>query len=464
MANTRVWSEQSIIDWLQRQNKEITSGMFRDLIEEHGENHQRMKDLYKEYTGDGVEILSKKSIVGRPNNKIPNDFRGEIVDQKVGFSWGNPVSYTIDKEKRSDADAEKFQDFLKINSIANLDARTASRGAICGTASRLLYTDKSKVHRVINVEPWEVIYIYDQSLTDSVVYALRYWNMERVSTEGVRTNFIRVEWYDETTVHYFTQGDDGLFEPDDAKKQEPHGFKKVPLVEFPNKEDRLSDFEKVGKLIDAYDLIISFNVDELEAFRNAYLIFTGDVEIDDQFITDMKQAGGTSLPDGAEAKFLTKDVNDQFVENMLNRLEENIYRFSKTVNMSDEKFSGDSQSGESRKWKLKSLSDDALIKERYFETSARNMFSVLEDLWNLAGIKIEAMDIDAQFTQNLPLDLLYHAETTGKLKGNVSERTRLSLLPFVEDPDKELEAIDKEAEAILEMGETIKNVNNPTSE
>ncbi len=463
MADKRIWSERSIIDWLQNKKKEITSGMFRDLIDENGENHQRMKDLYKEYLGPGVEIMKKKAVAGRPNNQIPNDFRGEIVDQKVGFSWGNPVSYTVDKEKYNDTDRDALKDFTKRNSLAGLDTRTAKRSSICGSASRLLYTDTEKNHRIMNVEPWETVFIYDQSLTDEVVYALRYWTMEQVA-EGVRRDYIRLEWYDQDTVYYFNEADGGLFEPDAEKPQEPHGFKKVPLIEFPNKEERLSDFEKVGRMIDAYDLIVSFNTDEIEAFRNAYLIFVGNVDVDDEYIQSMKKSGGTALPEGATAEFLTKDINDEFNENILNRLEGNIYRFSKTVNMSDEKFSGDSQSGESRKWKLKSLSDDALIKERAFQESSQRMFSVLEDLWKLAGVKIEAMDVEAQYTQNMPIDLEYHADTTSKLKGNVSEKTRLSLLPFVEDPDEELKQLDKEAEAIIKMGEEIKNVDDPTGQ
>jgi SPP1 family phage portal protein len=453
MEEKRIWSERSIIEWLKAENNKITSGMFRDLIDENSDRHKKMRDLYREYCGD-TPIIHRRNAATDPGNKVPNDFRGEIVDQKVGFSWGNPVSYTLDKGKYKDEDQEFLSNFLQKNRISGLDIRTAKRASICGTSSRLLYNDSEKNQRTIHIEPWETIFIYDQSLTDTVVYCLRYWTMSKVQ-DDIRKDFLRVEWYDTKTVYYFNEESDGIFHPDETKESEPHGFFKVPIIEFPNKEERLGDFEKVRKLIDAYDLIMSFNVDEIEAFRNAYLLFIGDVSIDEEWIKQFKKAGGSGLPEKTDARYLTKDINDQFPENVLSRLEGNIYKFSKTVDMSDEKFSGDGQSGESRKWKLKSLSDDALLKEGAFTESTQTMYEVLESLWSRVGIKIKAMDVDAQYTQNIPTDLKYHAETTEKLKGNVSEKTRLSLLPFIEDPEAEIAQMEKEANEILSTGEKI---------
>ena len=48
--------------------------------------------------------------------------------------------------------------------------------------------------------------------------------------------------------------------------------------------------------------------------------------------------------------YLTKDINDSFNEHHLDRLERNIYRFSKTPNLNDETFNA--ASGISLKFKL----------------------------------------------------------------------------------------------------------------
>ncbi|CAM5244104.1 hypothetical protein LSPH24S_06356 [Lysinibacillus sphaericus] len=54
----------------------------------------------------------------------------------------------------------------------------------------------------------------------------------------------------------------------------------------------------------------------------------------------------------------TKEVNDQMIENHLNRLEENIMRLAKSVNFSDESFAGNT-SGVAMKFKLMALENNA---------------------------------------------------------------------------------------------------------
>ena len=53
-------------------------------------------------------------------------------------------------------------------------------------------------------------------------------------------------------------------------------------------------------------------------------------------------------------------------------------------------------------------------------------------------------DVDIVFTRNLPTDDLTIAQTINQLRGVVSTRTLLSLLPFVRDVDKELEALNED--------------------
>lgn len=52
-------------------------------------------------------------------------------------------------------------------------------------------------------------------------------------------------------------------------------------------------------------------------------------------------------------------------------------------------------------------------------------------------------DVEITFTRNLPVDLAETANLVNTLKGTVSDRTLLSLLPFVSDIDKELEMVEE---------------------
>jgi SPP1 family phage portal protein len=445
---------ESFIEFL-RENS-VNSKIIKDAIEAAESRRTKQQLLYANYRANLLKINSKTAVTARPNSKLNNDFRGEIIDQKTGFSFGVPIAYrTRDLEDEAlkgvsnyDKFIEAFNEFILLNSLSYLDIETAKLSGICGNSGRLLYLDNEKRARVMLLPPWEYEVFRDKSV-DVVVYAMRYYKMINAET---KKDYWRVEWYDSEKVYFFNEVD-GYFAPDADLPEAIHGFSMVPIIDFPNKSERLGDFEKVENLIDAYDFVTSFNQDEIEEFRNAYLKFVG-VDIDKDFITKMRELGGIELPEGADADWLIKKIDGAFIENHLKRLKSNIYRFSKTVDMSDENFSGGNISGEARKWKLKSLADDAIIKERMFERSARKMFEVLATYWNIFKIPFSQSFFEMQFTQNIPVDLDYHATVTGKLKGNVSEKTRLSLLPFISDVNKELEEMENEQTDLFNAGES----------
>lgn len=114
----------------------------------------------------------------------------------------------------------------------------------------------------------------------------------------------------------------------------------------------LGDAEKVLSLIDAYDRTLSDNSNDIESFSNAYMVFE-NINLTEEEAQRAQKTGSFSFYNlsGGKVYFLPKDVNDAFSENHLNRIEDNIYRFSKTPNLTDETF-GNGASGVSLKFKL----------------------------------------------------------------------------------------------------------------
>ena len=112
--------------------------------------------------------------------------------------------------------------------------------------------------------------------------------------------------------------------------------------------------------------------------------------------------------------------------------------------MTDENFSGGTQTGESRKWKILDLENKAIVKERKFEKALREQFKILCSSWNVRGKDLKYWDIYIQFSRAIPKDLSYLADVVTKLKGIVSDRTLISLLPFIDDIDFEFEQREEE--------------------
>jgi len=428
-----------------RTNGDVTSNIINDLIKDHSPDRERMARLYERYKASsyGVPILTREFLDRKKvNNKLANDFFGEVIDIKVGYFAGEPISYTIDKETENHEKAtEALKKFKQVNNVPDMDAETTKMASICGHGARLCYIDRDGQERAMNVDPWECIFITDMSINEPQ-YAMRYYKI----TDNGKERW-RVEWYDNTYITYYVQSDTGQFIVDETEPQRQHFFDEVPLMGFPNNEECIGDAEKVLSLIDGYDRTLSDVSSEIEQFRLAYMAFYG-VEPDEETIERARRTGAFGLDAEGKIEFITKDLNDQIIENHLDRVGNNIYRFSKTPNFADEAFAG-SQSGEARKYKMLPFENKCVTSERKFTAGLRQMFKVITSAWVKKGVSVDYTDIEMTFTRNFPLDLRYEAETQQMLKGLVSEKTRLSLFSGVEDPEAEIE--EMEAEQVVDL-------------
>lgn len=100
------------------------------------------------------------------------------------------------------------------------------------------------------------------------------------------------------------------------------------------------------------------------------------------------------------------------------------------------------------KYKLMSLENKCITMERKMTAALRYQYKLIFSAW---GTKRQAAAEDYKkvwfgFKRNLPANVLEEANTTGQLKGMVSEETRLSLLSFVDDVQYELKKMEEEEE------------------
>jgi SPP1 family phage portal protein len=433
----------------------VTSEIIQQILDWHRPHREAMLGLYNRYLGSGLPIQSRQlPDPKKPNNKIPNDYRGYIINQVVGYLWGQPISYSIDSRNYDEARLKEYNDrlsrFNALNTIDDLDSELGKIMSICGYAARLLYIDKNGEERAMNIFPWEAVFIEDGG---EITHAIRYYKVKDLENN----EYTKVEWYDSKNVTFFIE-DDGVFVMDSEGSQS-HLFDHVPLIRFQNNDEEQGDFEKVEALIDAYDKIVSDSVNEIETFANAYMAFKG-VQIDKETIETMKQTGGIEIDKEGDVFFITKNINDTFVENNKKTLNENIHKFSASVDMSDEKFSGGAQTGESRKWKLVALENKAGTKARKFGKGLREQFKVLCSAWKKKNIDIDYLDIFWEFKRNIPIDLAYVAEFASRMKGIHSDHTLLSQIPYIDDVQYEKELMRQEKEDMIDLDSFTNDTTN----
>lgn len=460
-----------------------TVEILQSIISKHKAKKEHMKGLYERYmcTQDGLPIENRtfedESAI---NNKLNNDYFGELINTKVGYFAGAPFSYSYSQVadentdtsnkggvlatvksifapkknsiRQTQADIDYCQkvisDFVTRNNMADKDLEITKLAEICGYVGRLLYINMDGEEAVKVIDPWECIVLSDTEITEPR-YGIWYYESD-MYVDGMYKTTTTIEFYNKTHRYIYENGLEGWKLKEQPKE---HMFDYCPLQGIPNNRELLGGAEKVISLIDGVDRTISDCNSEVEAFKLAYLLIYG-AQIDDKTLSEAKRTGCFNIPPmgATESKmeYLTKQINDTFIENHLNRLEKNIYKFSQTPNFSDEAFAG-TTSGVAMKVRLFSLECRCVMFERKLHSANMYMFKCLASAWQKKQINVNPLEVVVSYKRTFPLDLQYEAQVLAQLKGNVSDETALGLMSFIDDVSYELEIMEKEKDNIPDL-------------
>jgi len=445
----------------------INQSLLYKIIQKHIANSDYNKQLYRRYMAisGGVPIFERKPIFEEENpvnNKINNDFFSEIIDFKTGYFAGKPISYGYSKndeaeevtggEKSVDIATKAITDFITRNNMYGVDMETTKLSSIYGYCGRLFYIDIDGNERVMPVHGYETIILSNTNISEPE-FAIRYYSTQDVDNATTYT----VEFYD--NINIYTYKGNSFFDLKEVEVR-PHLFDYCPLQGIPNNKECLGDAEKVLADIDDYDKVISDNSNEIEAFVHSYLIFEG-LRIDDDTIQKGQKSGSFVFPASGtqqgKAYFLTKNINDAFTEHHLKRLEDNIYRFSKTPNLNDDTFG--TASGVSLRFKLHGLETKCGMYQAQVMSAAQYMWKLLASSWIKRDIKVEPLQVIMEFSRNFPLDALSEAQTAqARIAAGLPKEWVYSQMSDVDDVDYIMEMIEHEKENAMSMFEAAQNM------
>lgn len=432
----------------------ITPELLTKIIHKHTPNAKYNEELYRRYmtAEDSVPIFKRKPRYEEENpinNKVNNDFFSEIVDFKTGYFAGKPIAYGYSKsdESKEDTGGEEgvdkatkvLTDFITRNNMYGVDMETTKLASIYGYAGRLFYIDVEGNERVMPVHGYETIILSKTDISEPQ-YAIRYYKTYDINNAKTWV----VEFYDNESIYTY-KGSLSQLQLDGEPK--PHMFDYCPLQGIANNKEMLGDAEKVLALIDDYDKVLSDNSNEVESFVHALMQIS--VNVEDEVIKKAQKSGVIVIPKvGSNAvdepvKWVTKEINDNFTEHHLQRLEDNIYRFSRTPNLTDDTFGA--ASGVSLKFKLHGLETKCGMFEAKMLDAAQYMFKVLASAWRKKQITFDPLQVILEFKRNFPLDRLSEAQTAQAFIGaGLPKEWVYSQISGIDDVDYILELLKNE--------------------
>ena len=420
-------------------NKELNVELLQKMISQFNLNQLPKMKRYKNYY-DGIhKILSKVySDETKPCNHTVINYCYNIANSYAGYlATPGYISYG------SDSDIEDVMEILRYNDYQSEDSDFLLDALIYGTASELMYLDSESRVRFRLINPTQCFGIYDDSLTGDLMYFVRIYEAD--AWDNGDKYYVDV-YSDLDIKHYEMSGLNGYLHFID---EEVHYFSQCPANIF-TLPDEKSIFDCIMGLQDASNELISSEIDDFSAFCDAYLALMGvDAEADD--IKMMKENRVLVLPEGATAMWLTKNANDTQVENIMKRIHDSIYRIAQCPDFSSESFVGGVSSGIAIRYRLTGMENRAGVIEGRMKKALQRRIEIICGIATLKLGEAVFRDIKIDFKRNIPVDETNTINMINALKGTVSDATLLSQLSFVDDVNAELEAVQAQKTANMEL-------------
>ena len=421
---------------------EIEGGVSMELVDKYIDKHEQFVRRYRYLTdmflGFHDIYNGPEKEEWKPDNRIAVNFPKYLVTTFEGYAYGLPPKITHPDDRIN----EEMQGFLDRNSFADTFSELTKYSSIEGHAWAYLYQDEDAETRLTFFKPDNLFCVYDDSVVNRALFYVRYGYRDPDSDhpgekygEVVTPNEIRR-----------FSGDSFVGDP----QINPYGM--LNVVECRMNDERTSLFEDVCGMTELYDRTLSEKGNDVDAFAEAYLAIIG-TEVDDEGVRRIRDDRiiniyGTDDADEVKnsvVEFLQKPTADSTQENLLDRLEKMIFQISMVANISDESF-GNATSGVAIGYKLWATSNLGTTFDNKNRKTIQKIFKIWCSLAKNCPKPDAWKDLNIKFYRNTPNNISEEVANARDISGVVSQHTQLSLLSFVDDPDKEIERMQKEDE------------------
>ena len=409
-----------------QKDEELTYDKITQIIQKFCTNELPKLQIYENYYLGKQKIMNKVvADESKPCNRIVTNYCNCIVNNYLGYIAGVDISYV------SSTDISAVQEVLNYNDVRNTDSELLRKALIYGRAFEINYLDEEARQRFKILDTKECIPVYDNTLNQELLFVIRFYEVDNLDI----TKGYYIEVYTPTEIMRFksNQTYTGL----EAVETIPHYFGQVPITVFALNAEQESIFDKIMSLQDAYNTLLSSEIDDFEAFCDAYLVLK-NCYMDSEDVAEMREKRTLILEgENTDAVFLNKNISDTQIENMLANIDAQIHKVANSPNFSDASFG--TSSGIALRYRLLGFENTAAGIVANMTKALQHRIELICAILELTATDTTWRDVEIKFTRNLPVDYADLVNTINQLRGIVSDKTLISLLPFVKDADAELE-------------------------
>lgn len=260
-----------------------------DTIGTHNRNRVMIDYLYRYYKGDQPILYREKLVRPEVNNRVVENHALETVKFKAGQICGEPIQYVCKKKKANEETNEQVDLLNDYLDEANADARNIQRAiyqSATGTSYKAILRE-DEWSEDGDLPPFQIFIPYPGDVY--IVYS---------RNTGKAMLSVQILKDEENQQYYLCYSSKLYFEIKNGQitKSGINGFDGIPIIEYPNNHDRLSDVEIAITMYDAINKYQSDRLNGVEQFVQAFMKFKNCEVTEDEFLK-MVKLGAISVKD-----------------------------------------------------------------------------------------------------------------------------------------------------------------------
>ena len=235
-------------------------------------NKSAIRYLWRYYKGDQPVLYRTKISNEDIINKILENHAYEIVQFKVGQTYGEPVQFISRKDDDAINNAvDELNDFMTDANKQEKDIKSGEWQSATGTSFKAIQSKEGEIpFRITAPTPMNTFIIYNRTTEEPMLAVQelkdengRYYKLafsETMSFKIVNSNVV---------------------------SSKLHTYGGIPIVEYPNNHERISDIELVISMLDAINNMQSNRMDGIEQFVQSWIKFV-NCDVDEEQFEKMK--------------------------------------------------------------------------------------------------------------------------------------------------------------------------------
>lgn len=358
--------------------------------------------LWHYYKGDQPIRYRQKIVRDDIVNKIVENHAYEIVQFKVGQTYGEPVQFVSRKDdERINKAVDILNDYMVDVDKQSKDIKSGEWQSATGTSFKAAqFSDGDIKFRIVSPTPLNTFVIYNRS-TEEPILAVQ----ELKNNNG--------EWYKLC----FTETHSCEIHNSEVTNWKLHAFGGIPIVEYPNNHERLSDIELVIDILDSINNMQSNRMDSIEQFVQSWVKFV-NCDVDSETYQKMKQQGALVVRSNngenkADVDIMTQELNQTESQVAKDDLWDNALSILAIPNKNNNNSGGDTQGAVQLRngWdfsKTRAKLKDPIVKaaEKRLAKVVLNIIRIKHD-----DLGITTRDFDVQINHS-PQDNMYTKSQT----------------------------------------------------